>query len=64
LLLPSSERAVLADRLLASLEHTSPEIREAWVEESQTRMHAYESGAIEAIDGEDALSALKNQFRQ
>lgn len=62
--LPSEERAVLIDRLLESLEHTSPEIREAWVEESKSRIRAYEQGDIEAIDGEKALNELKNRFRR
>jgi len=62
LLLPETQRALLADRLLASLQTLPDELTEAWVAEARDRLDAYRAGEIEAVDGPTAISSLKNRF--
>ena len=62
LLLPDTERAILADRLLHSLETTSEEIKGSWTREAKDRMTAYREGKIKAVDGAEAMSDLKERF--
>lgn len=61
--LPESARAVLADRLIESISPIPPTILDSWVEESESRLKAFERGEIEAVDGEEALSLLKNKYK-
>ena len=60
--LSESERAVLADRLLASLSKTPTAIREAWIREAEERMQAYRDGKISAVDGPEAMAKLRTRF--
>ena len=60
--LPENERARLADRLLGSISKTSEPIIEAWVTETNSRLDAYASGKIDALDGPNALEDLKQKF--
>ncbi len=60
--LSESERAVLADRLLASISKTPTAIREAWIREAEERMHAFRDGKISALDGPDAMAELRARF--
>ena len=62
LLLPDAERAILADRLISSLETTPQEIRESWLLEANDRMAAFESCEIAAVDGPEAIAQLKARF--
>lgn len=63
--LSAFERAQLIDALWQSLDPTEQaEIDQAWLEESQDRLSAYRRGEIEAVDGESALSALKDKLSQ
>ena len=62
--LPDGERAVLAERLLESLSRVTPETRESWIHEADSRMDAYRSGKIAAVDGPQALEELRNRFRK
>ena len=62
LLLPDTERAILADRLLNSLETTSDEVKDSWIQEAEDRMTAYRKGEVEAVDGAEAISNLKERF--
>ncbi len=61
--LPESARAVLADRLIESISPIPPTILDSWIEESESRLKAFERGEIEAVDGEEALSLLKNKYK-
>jgi putative addiction module component (TIGR02574 family) len=60
LLLPMAERAILADRLLDSLDSTTEteEIRQAWAKEALRRLDEIESGVEEAIDADDVFAEL------
>ncbi len=62
LLLPDAERALLADRLLASLSAESDTIRHQWVAESESRLDAYRKGEIAAVDGPTAMASLRARF--
>ena len=54
------KRAVLVERLLASLESGSQsEIDAAWAKEADNRIAAYEAGEIEAIPAEQVLAELR-----
>lgn len=60
--LPAPERALLVERLIASLD-ADPEIEEAWAAEVERRHAEIESGAVAPIPGAEALASLKAQFR-
>lgn len=62
LLLPDPERALLADRLLASLSTVSDTVRQQWIAESESRLEAYRNGQITAVDGPAALASLRARF--
>ena len=62
--LPDCERAVLADRLLASLSRWPAGLDEAWLREADERMAAYRVGSIEAVSGPEALAELRREFRR
>ena len=62
LLLPKHDRALLADRLLASLSVTPVEIEEAWTREVEGRLEAFRKGEMEAVDGPSAMADLRAKF--
>ena len=50
LLLPQESRAILAERILGSLdEEIDPKIQQAWAEEAERRLKAYRSGEEKGI---------------
>jgi hypothetical protein len=61
--LPSEARALLADRLVESLD---PEedgyIHGLWVKEAHRRLQDLRSGAVIAIPGEDALAKIREKY--
>ena len=61
--LPSEARALLADRLVESLD---PEedgyIHNLWVKEARRRLQELRSGAVIAISGEDALAKIRKKY--
>jgi len=59
------ERAQLIDALWQSLDPAEQDaIDQAWLDESKDRLQAFQQGQLEAVDGETALSALKDQLSQ
>lgn len=55
------ERAQLIDALWQSLDPVErADIDRAWIEESSDRLSAYQRGEIEAVDGDRALSELRD----
>jgi putative addiction module component (TIGR02574 family) len=58
--LPEAERALLADRLLQSL--APSEFQDEWIQEVESRMQAYEAGELAAVDGPEAIAALRARF--
>ena len=59
--LPASERARLAERLIASLDEDA-EVDRAWVEEVRRRDESLDSGAVQALPLEDSLRDLRDQL--
>ena len=58
--LPVTERAILADRLVDSLDSTSEtaEIRQAWASEALRRLDEIESGVEDAIDADEVFAEI------
>jgi putative addiction module component (TIGR02574 family) len=60
--LSPSDRAWLAERLLASLDEASvysqKEIEAAWIEESNQRFEAYRNGKMTGQPAQDAITEL------
>jgi putative addiction module component (TIGR02574 family) len=60
LALPSMSRALLAEKLVESLEFdTDPTIQAAWVTEAKRRRDEVRSGSITPIPGEEALAQVR-----
>jgi putative addiction module component (TIGR02574 family) len=56
--LSSNERAVLIDELIVSLDKPDPSLDAAWLKEAESRLAAYRSGELVAIDAEQVFAAL------
>jgi putative addiction module component (TIGR02574 family) len=60
LALPSDARALLADRLVESLDPITDEsVRDAWASEALRRLDEIRSGAVEAIPGDVAMAEIR-----
>ncbi|VXD24717.1 conserved hypothetical protein [Planktothrix serta PCC 8927] len=58
--LPSASRALLAEKLAESLEFdTDPKIQAAWISEAHKRRNEIQSGAVQAIPGDEALAQVR-----
>jgi hypothetical protein len=58
--LPSESRALLADKLVESLEFdTDSEIQAVWVAEAKRRRDEVRDGSVQPIPGEDALAQVR-----
>jgi putative addiction module component (TIGR02574 family) len=61
--LPPLERARIIDALWISLDAAEQEsIDRAWLLESHDRLAAFRAGQLTAIDGEEALRAIEDEF--
>lgn len=60
--LSHTDRALLADRLLATLDTPGDGTLQAWVEEGERRLTRFRKGEIVAMDGQTALASLREQF--
>jgi putative addiction module component (TIGR02574 family) len=62
--LPHRERAKLALRLIESLDPGKDEdVGEIWGAEAERRLKAYDEGATDARDIDDALSEIERQLK-
>jgi len=60
LALPDEARALLADRIVESLDPADNErIRGLWVAEATRRVNEVRSGAVQAIDGESVMAEAR-----
>ena len=60
LALPSAARAILADKLVESLEFdTDPAVQGAWIAEAKRRRDDVRNGSVQPIAGEDALAQVR-----
>jgi len=65
LALPAEARAMLTDRLLASLDGPDQERIDAlWAEEAERRLREIEEGRVEAIDGELVMQRLRSRINR
>jgi putative addiction module component (TIGR02574 family) len=65
LALPAEARAMLADRLLESLDGPDQEqIDAAWAEEIERRISEIDEGKVETIDGELVMQKLRSRLRR
>lgn len=62
LVLPEVERALLAERLLASLENKRIAFENEWLEESKDRFNAYKAGLMRSADGRETVAAIRNSL--
>ena len=59
--LPAADRARVAERLIASLDEDT-EVESAWKTEVRRRDEELQSGAVQAIPLEDALTTIRARF--
>ncbi|BDA70759.1 hypothetical protein CAL7716_049250 [Calothrix sp. PCC 7716] len=60
LALPSASRALLAEKLVESLEFdTEPTIQAAWMTEAKKRRSEIRDGSVQPISGEEALTQVR-----
>jgi hypothetical protein len=65
LALPSLSRALLAEKLVESLEFdTDPTIQAAWITEAKKRRDEVHSGYVQPIPGEEALTQVRRLLDQ
>lgn len=61
--LPSEARALLADRLVESLDPAEDGyIHSLWVEEAKNRLDQLRSGEVKGIPGEAAMNRLRKKY--
>ena len=64
LALSSDARALLADRLVESLDPLTDEtVKSAWIEEAQARLLTLHDGSVNAIPRDEALSRVRNRLK-
>ncbi len=63
--LPSASRALLADRLVESLElDTDPDVQAAWTAEANHRRTQVQNGSVQPTPGEEALAQVRRLLDQ
>jgi hypothetical protein len=63
--LPSEARALLADRLVESLDPTEDGyVRQLWVAEALRRRDEIRSGRVRSVPGEEALGQVRRALAQ
>ncbi len=59
--LSANERAALVESLIISLDKPDPSIDSLWLKEAESRLAAYRSGELSAVDAEQVFSELGKQ---
>ena len=59
--LPSNDRAALIEGLIVSLDKPDPMLDALWLKEAESRMAAYRSGELGAVDADQVFSDLGKQ---
>ncbi len=63
--LPSASRALLAEKIIESLElDTDPTIQAAWITEAKRRRDEIRNGSIQPILGDEALAQVRRLLEQ
>jgi len=60
--LTESDRVQLAHQLARSVNHSTPEIEEAWLDEVDRRIALHDAGEIEDIDSETLFRELRQRY--
>jgi len=65
LALPSVSRALLADKLVESLEFDNdPTVQATWLTEAKKRRDQIRNGSVQPIPGEEALAQVRRLLEQ
>jgi len=59
--LPANDRAALVDGLIVSLDKPDPAVDALWLKEAESRMAAYRSGELDAVDADQVFAELGKQ---
>ncbi len=63
--LPSISRAILADKLVESLEFDiDPTIQKTWIAQAKRRHNEVQNGCVQIVSGEEALTQVKLLIKQ
>ena len=61
LALPANDRAALVEGLIASLDKPDPALDALWLKEAESRLAAYRSGELDAVDADQVFAELGRQ---
>ena len=56
--LPANDRAALVEGLIASLDKPDPALDAMWLKEAESRLAAYRSGELSAVDAGEVFADL------
>lgn len=59
--LPANDRAALVEGLIASLDKPDPALDALWLKEAESRLAAYRSGELDAVDADEVFADLGRQ---
>lgn len=59
--LPANDRAALVEELIVSLDKPDPALDILWLKEAESRLAAYRSGELGAVDADQVFSELGRQ---
>jgi len=59
--LPANDRAALIEGLIVSLDKPDPAVDALWLKEAESRMAAYRSGELDAVDADQVFAELGKQ---
>jgi putative addiction module component (TIGR02574 family) len=60
LALPATDRAVIVESILTSLDYPDASIDEIWAEEAERRLTAFHAGQMKAISADDVFKEFEN----
>jgi putative addiction module component (TIGR02574 family) len=56
--LPANDRAALVESLIVSLDKPDPALDALWLTEAESRLAAYRSGELSAVDADEVFAEL------
>jgi putative addiction module component (TIGR02574 family) len=56
--LPANDRAALVESLITSLDKPDPALDTLWLKEAESRLAAYRSGELGAVDSDEVFADL------
>lgn len=59
--LPANDRAALVESLIISLDKPDPALDALWLKEAESRLAAYRSGELGAVDADEVFAELGKQ---